>query len=290
MMIQLAHLDKRYGKNQVFHDLNLALENGIYALLGPNGAGKSTLMNLLTRRIKPDAGNILADGISIEQLGNQYLKTLGYMPQQQPLPGYFSCANFLYYIAALKEMEQRDADEQIQAVLKEVNLWDRRDDKIRSLSGGMKQRLLIAQALLGDPDLIILDEPTAGLDPQERIRIRNLVGSLRRDRIILIATHVVQDIECIADHILFIRKGEISENISPWELHEKMPCEVYEVLRPFGSNPAKELPFKISMMNQTNQGLRIRILAKEKPFPDAIQQDPSLEDMYLAFFGEDGMP
>ena len=290
MIIQLVHLDKSYGKNPVFRDLNLTLKNGIYALLGPNGAGKSTLMNLLTRSIKADAGSILANGINIERSGNQYLKTLGYMPQQQSLPTYFSCANFLYYIAALKEMEQQDADEQISTVLKRVNLWDRKDDKIRSLSGGMKQRLLIAQALLGDPDLIILDEPTAGLDPQERIRIRNLIGSLRRDRIILIATHVVQDIECIADHILFMRKGEICENITPWELHEKMPCGVYEVLWPFGSNPAKELPFKISMMNQTNQGLRVRILADEMPFPDAIQQDPCLEDMYLAFFGEDALP
>ncbi len=289
MNIQLVHLDKNYGKKQVFRDLNLSLENGIYALLGPNGAGKSTFMNLLTRSIRFDAGTIMVNGKNIDQLGNQYLKMLGYMPQQQHLPGYFSCANFLYYIAAMKEMEQRDADEQINALLKKINLWDRKNDRICSLSGGMKQRLLIAQALLGDPDLIILDEPTAGLDPQERIRIRNLIGGLRRDRIIMIATHVVQDIECIADRILFIRKGEILENFAPWEIHEKMPCGVYEVLRPFGSNPVEELPFKISMMNQTNHGLRVRFLSDEKPFPDAAEQEPCLEDMYLAFFGEAGL-
>ena len=287
MEIQLVGLDKHYGNNHALKHLDLRIHHGIYALLGPNGAGKTTLMNLLTRSLAPDAGKILVNGAEAGQLGKQYLKMLGYMPQQQVLPGYFSALRFLYYIASLKGLDQAAADQQIRDALEKVNLWDRRNDRIGGFSGGMKQRLLIAQAILGDPDLIILDEPTAGLDPRERIRIRNMIASLRRDRIILIATHVVQDIECIADQILFLKKGEIIENLAPAELALKMPCKVYETILPGDSQWDRETAFHISMVNQESGGLRVRMLAEDKPCPNAVQKEPHLEDMYLALYGRE---
>lgn len=285
MNIQLIRLKKSYGNNEAIRGLNLSMEHGIYALLGPNGAGKSTLMHLLTRNIQPSGGSILINGKNMTEMGRDYLKMLGFMPQQQPLPGYFSCINFLYYVAALKEMNRQDADEQIQTLLRQVNLWEKRNNRIASLSGGMKQRLLIAQAFLGNPELIILDEPTAGLDPQERIRIRNLIGSFRRDRIILIATHVVQDIESISDHLLFLKKGQLVAQLTPEEIRSKMPCNVYEVVLPADSQIIQNDSYTISMLHQENDGLRIRILSDRQPFPHAVQMNPNLEDLYLAVFG-----
>ncbi len=287
MNLKISQLNKSYGKVQAVHDLSLSMNNGIYALLGPNGAGKSTLMNILTLNIREDSGRITADGRDIRSLGKTYLKKLAYMPQQQFLPGYFTCVGFLSYIAALKEMDQKDADERIENALHKVNLWDKRNARVRGLSGGMKQRLLIAQAILDQPDLIILDEPTAGLDPQERIRIRNLIGSLNRDRIILIATHVVQDIECISDHVLFMYAGRIINDVTPDDLPEKMPCAVFEAVLPSGSPLLQESSLQISMMNREQGGMRVRVLAEKPPFPQAVRKEPNLEDMYLALFGRD---
>ena len=232
MQFYMDKLNKHYGKNHALRDFSLHMEPGIYALLGPNGAGKSTLMNIIVQNVRADSGRILVDQVPMEKMGNAYRAQLGYMPQQQELPGYFSASRFLYYIAALKGMSRKDADEQIEETLKLVNMWEVRDQRLASYSGGMKQRILIAQAILGNPGILIMDEPTAGLDPRERVRIRNLISQISENRITIIATHVVSDIECIAKEVLFLRKGCLIEQIHPGQIQERMKGRVFELLVP----------------------------------------------------------
>lgn len=209
MKIEIVDLTKSYGDIHALNGISITLKEGIYGLLGPNGAGKSTMFGLLTDQIRRDGGQILCDGTEILKMGAQYRALLGYMPQQQEMYGDYSAIAFLRYMAALKGVKHTEGRGQIEKLLHQVNLWEVRNRKIKSFSGGMKQRLLLAQALLGNPKLIILDEPTAGLDPGERVRIRNYIAELSKDRIILYATHVVSDIESIADDIVLLKKGQI---------------------------------------------------------------------------------
>jgi len=182
---------------------------GIYALLGPNGAGKTTLINILVDNLQPDSGQVLFDWQDTHGMGNDFRRLIGYMPQQQQMYQSMTTERFLYYMSSLKGLSRQEATEQIDYLLELLNLVDRRKIKIGTLSGGMKQRVLIAQALLGNPSILIFDEPTAGLDPKERVRMRRLVERISDGRIILFATHVVSDVESIADKILFLRKGEL---------------------------------------------------------------------------------
>lgn len=221
MKIEIIDLKKAYGDIQALKGISFTMQEGIYALLGPNGAGKSTLFGLLTDQIKRDAGQILCDGEDILHMKERYRSVLGYMPQQQEMYGDYSAVAFLKYMSALKGLKRSEAAEQIDALLHQVNLWEVKNRKIKSFSGGMKQRLLLAQALLGNPKLIILDEPTAGLDPGERVRIRSYIEQLSKDRIILYATHVVSDIESIADQIVLLKKGQVVGMGSVSELIEQ---------------------------------------------------------------------
>ncbi len=287
MELQLQQLSKSYGNIHALQELDYHFKPGIYALLGPNGAGKSTLINILVQNIRADNGNVLADGRPISQLGMEYRKRIGYIPQQQPLPGYFPLEKFLRYTAALKGLSSETAAADIRNALKVTNLWDRRSDKIAHLSGGMKQRVLIAQAILGNPDLLVMDEPTAGLDPKERIRIRNLISRISVGRIVLIATHVVSDVECIADHVLFIRKGRLIDDICPADLDSRLGGHVFEWIVPgeeadsYLDNP------RISAMSQESSGIRIRMLSDSLPAAGAVPVVPHLEDMYLLLFGKE---
>jgi ABC-2 type transport system ATP-binding protein len=221
-MLKIEGLCKNYGKTRALIDVNLNLTPGIYALLGPNGSGKSTLMNILTLGLRADSGQVLWEGMPIEKAGKLYREILGYMPQQQGLYDGFRGVDFLSYIASLKGIPKKQIKEEVHRVADLVNLSDRLKDRLSSYSGGMRQRILLASAIMGDPKLIILDEPTAGLDPKERIRTREIVRSMSQGRIILFATHVVSDIECIADEIILIKKGVIVEKGPQSELCEKM--------------------------------------------------------------------
>ena len=218
MELKLEHISKEYKNTTALDDFSMTFSEGIYGLLGPNGAGKSTLMKLITRNIKPTAGEIYLDGTDIHTLKREYQRLIGYMPQQQAIYPFYTGRMFLAYMGLLKGVEKKVLNDEIEKYASKVNLLDVLDRKVGTYSGGMKQRLLIAQAFLGDSKIIIFDEPTAGLDPKERIHVRNLIHDNSAGKIILIATHVVQDIEDIASQIMLLKKGVLIEMAAPENL------------------------------------------------------------------------
>lgn len=221
--LKIENLSKHYGKKAALNNVLITFTDGIYGLLGPNGAGKSTLMNIVTQNIPADiGGGIFWNGEKTSALGARFRSLIGFMPQQQELYPTFTAERFVGYLAALKGISPKEIKGEVARVLSLVELSDCANKKLGGFSGGMKQRVLIAQALLGDPKLIILDEPTAGLDPKQRVIIRRLIGSLSKGRIIIVSTHIVSDIETIADKIVMIRAGEIIENGSVSELRKKV--------------------------------------------------------------------
>lgn len=208
-MLCLHNIAKKYKDKIALEHISLELDNGIYGLLGPNGAGKSTLMNIITGNIKPSDGQVLWDRHDIKILGSKYRSIIGYAPQQQGLYDTFTGKRFLSYMATLKGIPKKDMSQEIDRVLEYVNMTEDADRAIGTYSGGMKQRILIAQAVLGNPKLIVLDEPTVGLDPKERVRIRERISELAGDKVILVSTHVVSDIEPIAGEVILIKSGSI---------------------------------------------------------------------------------
>lgn len=221
MQLELQNVTKKYGSKAALDDVSLTLTEGIYGLLGPNGAGKSTMMNLITGNLKPTAGRIFWDEKEIGRLGAAYRSLLGYAPQNQGLYDAFSGIRFLSYMAALKDIPRKKMGPEIERVLSYVNLTQAAKRPIGTYSGGMKQRILIAQAILGNPKLLILDEPTAGLDPKERVRIREKIRELSGDKIILISTHVVSDIQTIAKEIILLKEGAQADRGTVEELCRK---------------------------------------------------------------------
>ncbi|MBC8570481.1 ATP-binding cassette domain-containing protein [Zongyangia hominis] len=217
-MLKLCEIRKSYRGHLALDGVSLLLQPGVTGLLGPNGAGKSTLMNILTDNLLPDSGEVLFDGIPIRRMGKAYRRLLGFTPQQQGLYDDFTGRRFLSYMAALKEIPRKDIGGEVERTAGLVNLSAELDQRIGAYSGGMKQRLLIAQAVLGDPRLLIFDEPTAGLDPRERVRVRQLLASLAQERTVLVATHVVPDIESIADNVILLKSGRITASGPPEEL------------------------------------------------------------------------
>lgn len=223
MKLELKNLTKRYGDLTALDSLSITFEPGIYGILGANGAGKSTMMNLITDNIKRDGGEITFDGTDILALGDSFREKLGYMPQQQGIYEHMTAETFLTYMARLKGLKGKSVREQVNHVLSLTNLEGVRHKKLIEFSGGMKQRALLAQALIGDPQVLILDEPTAGLDPKERVRIRTFIHELAQNRIVLLATHIVSDIESIADKVLLMKKGKLQMIGSPQELIAAVP-------------------------------------------------------------------
>lgn len=222
MELALKGITKQYGSKRALDDFAYSFEEGVYGLLGPNGAGKSTLMKIITQSVKPTGGEITLDGDDIFKQKEEYRKRIGYMPQQQTIYPFYTGRQFLNYMGLLKGEDRKSLDDKIQFYLEKVNLISVADKKIGTYSGGMKQRLLIAQTFLGDPDIMIFDEPTAGLDPKERIHVRNLIHDNSAGKIIIVATHVVQDIESIADCIVLQKEGKVAEADAPDKLVEKM--------------------------------------------------------------------
>lgn len=285
MELELKSVSKSYQKGQkiAVDDFSMKFEAGVYGLLGPNGAGKSTLMNMITDNLKPDKGTICYNGTSILTLGAEYRNLLGYMPQQQNLYDDFSGEEFLWYMASLKGMKKCDAAEQIEMLLKIVNLSDERYKKLKAYSGGMRQRILIAQALLNNPSILILDEPTAGLDPKERIRIRNFISEMAKNKIVLLATHVVSDIEYIAREILIMQNGHIVKGGTPEKLLQSMEHKVFEILvNEEEKRWYENQNYRIANVMYAGEGTCLRIVSDEKPTKGTVQESrPSLEDVYL---------
>ncbi len=230
MELQLNEVTKKYGDKVALDGFSYTFETGIYGILGANGAGKSTMMNLITDNLHRDGGSITFDGKDILQLGADYRRILGYMTQQQGLYEGMTAESFLVYMARLKEIPRKSVSHEIARVLEMTNLADVGHKKIGSFSGGMKQRVLLAQALLGDPKVLILDEPTAGLDPRERARLRDHIYRLSQDRIVLLATHIVSDIEAIADSILLLKQGKLLRSGTAGALIASLPADWKPVL------------------------------------------------------------
>ena len=230
MELTIHSLTKQYGEKLALDEFSYTFREGIYGILGTNGAGKSTLMHLITDNVSRTAGEILLDGTDVLKLGDGFRGMLGFMPQQQGLYEGLTCESFLAYIARLKGISRKRVRSELDRVLALTNLTDKRHVKIEAFSGGMKQRTLLAQAMLGDPKLLILDEPTAGLDPKERIRLRNYIQELGRNRIVLLATHIVSDIEAIADDIILMKQGRIVRSGSPRELIASLPADLTPLL------------------------------------------------------------
>ena len=222
MELLIEHLTKKYGQKVALKDFSYTFTPGIYGILGANGAGKTTLMNLITDNVKRTGGSILWNGQEILKLGKDFRRLLGYMPQQQGMYADFSARAFLRYMASVKQLPRKEAGEQIEQLLSLVNLSEVAHKKLGGYSGGMRQRVLMCQALLGTPEILILDEPTAGLDPKERLRLRQYIADLAKDRIVFITTHIVSDIETVADDVLLMKEGQLLRHGSPRALMESI--------------------------------------------------------------------
>lgn len=285
MKLEIKNLTKSYGNITALQDVTLTLDNGIYGLLGPNGAGKSTLISLLTDNLRREKGEILYNNIEILKLGKKYRRDLGYMPQQQGYYEELSAGAFLMYMARLKGMKKKEASGRVSELLEHVNLTECRNKKMGSFSGGMKQRILLAQALLNDPKVLILDEPTAGVDPKERISIRNLISEIAKDRIVLLATHIVSDVESIAKEILLLKKGNIIKKGTPYSLIEEVQPYVKEIFIQPEELPQIQEKFMISNLRYSREGLAVKVITQEniESF-QAAETTANLEDVYLYYF------
>lgn len=286
MKLEFEKISKSYGKTKALAGFSAVLEPGVYALLGPNGSGKSTLMNILTDNLKADEGRITFDGEDVLKMGSRFREKLGFMPQYPGMYGSFTAESFLWYVAELKAVPREKAKRDIAEVLDAVDLSDAAGKRISSFSGGMKQRLALAQAVLGDPAVLVLDEPTAGLDPKQRIAVRNYISKIAFNKIVIIATHVVSDIEYIARDVIMLKKGVIVDNAPPAELISRIEGGVWRV--PAAPNEVQQLQsrFTVTNIQKDDLGVSLRILADEAPAPEAEPVMPSLEDYYLHVFGE----
>ena len=288
MELKLEGITKSYTKGKkrknALEDFSLTLTEGVYGLLGPNGAGKSTLINIITGIIGRDSGNIsFTDGND-----NSFLSHLGFMPQGMDFYRNFTAKDYIKYIMALKKYSPDNADEYALTTLGRVNLRADADKKIGAFSGGMKQRLGIAQAIVGEPKVLIFDEPTAGLDAKERIRFRNVISSLANDKIVILATHIVTDIAFIAKNVVLIDGGKMISCASQSELCNEIYGKVWEVLTDYETGMELMRTKLVSNVISEDDRFNVRVVSNEKPHPDAVNVQPALEDVCIYHFGEIG--
>ena len=286
-MLIVNNVSKSYGKFLVLKDINLEFTNGVYGLLAPNGAGKTTLIKMLTTLLFPNEGEILYNGTDIFKMGEEYRDILGYLPQEFGYYKNYSPRKFLHYLSALKGLDSRQAKEKINELLKLVGLENVADKKMKKFSGGMIQRVGIAQAMLNDPKILILDEPTAGLDPKERVRFRNLLAELSRERIVILSTHIVSDIESIANEIIMIKNKEILYKDSLKNICKILDGMVYETKVDFDQvSDFRKQYFSLSE-KQEDDKMKTRFIS-EKKLDDSWQAlSPSIEDVFLYVYKDE---
>ena len=282
MDLVITNVSKRYkGNIWGLREFSLSLGPGVVGLLGPNGAGKSTLMRILATIARPTGGTVTWDGTDIARAPDGLRSVLGYLPQDFGVYPNLTPLEFLEYLAAAKGLDALTARKRIDELLQLVNLFEARHQRLGDFSGGMRQRVGIAQALLNDPRLLIVDEPTAGLDPEERVRFRNLLSDLSGERTVILSTHIVSDIEAVATDIAIIVRGRLVRHAAPEDLLKAVQGQVWEWLIPSSEVPAARTRFRVSATIRKNDGVLVRVLAASAPGPAASPVEPSLEDAYL---------
>lgn len=284
MVLEVRNITKSFDGNKALDDISLTLTSGVYGLLGANGSGKTTLLKLICGINKPDAGKVIYKGEDIELMRETFRSILGYLPQDFNYYPDFTGLKFMEYIASLKGLCGKKAKMRCLELLKLVGLFDQRNRKIKKYSGGMKQRLGIAQAMINDPEILILDEPTVGLDPKERIRFRNLISSLSDNKIIVLSTHIVSDVESISDEVFVLNKGIIQDRGSVSQLMSNIENCVWEVKTTQKETNSFYHKFLISNQKNVDDYVVLRVICSTKPTVDAIKVQSNLEDLYLYYF------
>lgn len=281
--LTVENLGKRYGDTWAVQNIDLTVEPGVVGLLGPNGAGKSTLMRLITSVIKPTEGEVYWNGTDVTQNPQAIRSHVGYLPQSFGVYPNLTASEFLSYLAAIRGVS--DAGARIDDLLRLVNLAEDRDQRLGEFSGGMRQRVGIAQALLADPDLLVVDEPTVGLDPEERVRFRNMLTDLADERIIILSTHVVSDVEATASDIAVLCDGTIIAHEQPGDFLEEATGAVWEWVVPQQRIDEIKAEYTISSATRGRDGVRVRVVSETAPTPEAELVEPTLEDAYLHSVG-----
>ena len=288
MELKTIELTKKFGRETAVNHLNITLTNGVYGLLGANGAGKTTFMRLLCNIQTPTSGKIVLNDKNIVGLNEKYRGLLGYLPQHFGYYPDFTALDFLLYVSALKGLNEKNAEKKSKELLEAVGLSAESKHKIKTFSGGMKQRLGIAQAMLGDPHILILDEPTAGLDPKERVRFRNLISAFAKNRIVILSTHIVSDAEFIAEEIIMMKSGQIVHFGKPQEITAEIDGQVWECAVPSAYAETYAAKFNTSNFRNTDKNETIlRIISECPPMENAVRVQPDLEDLYLFYFKGD---
>ena len=279
--LQAIHLCKSYRKKEALKDVNFILEKGVYGLLGENGAGKSTLMRILTTVDSPTSGKVTYNGGNIVDMNEDYRDLIGYMPQEYNVYPAFTATDFLNYMGTLKGLSADELRKKIPEVLEFVNLTDVAKKKVRTFSGGMKRRIGIAQAIINEPEILILDEPTAGLDPKERIRFSNIISDMGKDKIVLLSTHIVSDIEAIANELVVMKKGEVLETGNVDNLVQTVKGQVWETV--VNQETYQKLRKERSVIHLKQMGKEVQVRFVGERYPDAENQqvEPTLEDYYI---------
>ena len=286
MELQFKDVTKDYGDIHAVNHVTYHMKKGVYGLLGVNGAGKTTLMRMLCTAINPTDGVILWDGKDIFSLGASYRSILGYLPQNYGFYPDLSVYDYMMYIASIKGLRSMTAKKRTIKLLEQVGLSEKSKNKMRTLSGGMLRRVGIAQAMLNNPKILVLDEPTAGLDPNERIRFRNLISELSEDRLVLLSTHIVSDVEYIANEIILMKEGKFFYTGTSEEIISNMNMSVWHCTIPKGELNRYLKKYLVGNVRTVSNKIELRVLSKEPPSTNAIQTEATLEDAFLLYFGE----
>lgn len=285
--LSIERLTKNYKDKIAVDNISISLKPGVYGLLGANGAGKTTIMRMICGIMNSTSGVIKFDGENILDMKERYCDLLGYLPQDFGYYPDFTARDFLLYISEVKGLPKKTVKTSVEELLEIVSLKDVANKRIKTFSGGMKQRLGIAQAMLNDPKILVLDEPTAGLDPKERVRFRNLISSFSKDKIVILSTHIVSDVEYIADQIILMKQGSIIMDGTVNEITSSMQGHVWKCIVSPKEVDKLTVNFCVSNLRNEENDVELRIVSQNQPLPTATPIEPTLEDLYLYHFQEE---